>query len=182
MRIKECLSILMTVSLLAHVPLAYSADGRPSGEQVELHWRELGPVIAQGRVTTVLPDGTALQGLLLAVNEDALVLDVKKSSDKKAHPKGRTSILRDQITTLSLRETKGIVGRTALTLAGILGTGGLTGPLLASESRTAGAVVLGAVIGGGVGGYYLGRRIDHKTTLIRILPNDDRGGVERENQ
>jgi len=170
MQSKECAAIVMTLLLLAHVPSAHSADKPPSGRQIELHWNDLEPFVAGGRIATVLPGGAVLQGRAVTVNENALVMDVSKSSDKKTYPKGRTAIPRDQITTLRLRETKGTIGRIALTLAGIFGTSA-AGAVAIGDRDPDGfaAVVLGAMVAGGVGGYYLGRKIDRKTTVIKVL-------------
>jgi hypothetical protein len=63
--------------LFAQLPVAYSAT-----KPTEMRWSELGPFIAGREVSTVLPDGTFVRGRALAVDADALVLDVSKSSDR----------------------------------------------------------------------------------------------------
>lgn len=167
------LTILMVALISAQVPLAYPAGPQPSGRMIEMRWGELGPFIIGGRITTVLPDGTVLEGRALAVHEDALVLNTSRTSNKRTFPKGRTSIPRGQISILRLRETRGVVGRVSMTLLGTL-VGGATGigAAYGVENSAAGeALAWSTVIGVGVGGYYVGRAMDFKTTVIRVLPD-----------
>ena len=167
-------AVMVSVCLCAHASLAYSADKPPSGRQVEMRWGELGPFIARGRLTTVLPDGTVLQGRTLSVDLDALVINVSKSSDKRAYPKGRTSIPRGQVETLSIRRTEGKLGRILLTPAGFFGGAGLLVlAFLGSEGSGGGerSAILPIWVGANVGGYYGGKSIDSKTTVIKILPD-----------
>ena len=50
---------------------------------------------------------------------------------------------------------------------GVLLHGGYVKLVLPGER----AAVLGLLIGGGVGGYFVGRAMDRKTTLIKVLPD-----------
>ena len=59
------------------------AESRP----LELKWGELSPIIGGQQVQLVLPEGTAIKGEAVAVREEALVLDVKGTSNAKAYPK-----------------------------------------------------------------------------------------------
>jgi hypothetical protein len=106
-----------------------------SGKQVELRWNELGSFIAARQIKAVLTDGTYIKGRALAVNPDALILDKK----------GRTSIPRDSLSTISFTETKGVAGRITLTLVGTLACGV---PLAYSWHRASMGSSLAAFIAG----------------------------------
>jgi hypothetical protein len=158
-------AIVMCVALSFSLLPPFPCNGaeRVSGKQVELHWSELGSFIAARQIKAVLKDGTYIKGRALGVNPDALIVDKD----------GRTSIPRQSLSTISVTETKGVAGRITLTLVGTLGCGLGAGYI---GMETAGSGGLGAALAGvtaacGVGGYYAGRAIDRKTTLIKILPD-----------
>jgi len=92
-----------------------------SSNQVELKWSELAPLIIGHKVKLVLPGGPEIKGLAVAVREDALVLNVKKTSDRKAYPKGQNVIPRASLSTLQLETKQGSGGRTVGVIAGALG-------------------------------------------------------------
>jgi hypothetical protein len=161
MRKTIAISVALSFSLL--LPLACGGAERVSGKQVELHWSELGPFIAARQIKAVLTNGTYIKGRAIAVNPDALVLDKK----------GRTSIPRESVSTISVTETKGVAGRITLTLVGTLACGAGAGYIgvQAAGSGGLGAALAGVTAACGVGGYYAGRAIDRRTTLIKILPD-----------
>jgi hypothetical protein len=161
MRKAIVICVALSFSLLPPVPC--SGAERASGKQVELQWSELGSFIAARQIKAVLKDGTYVKGRALAVNPDALILDKK----------GRTSIPRESLSTISFTETKGVAGRITLTLVGTLACGVAAGyvGIQAAGSGGLGAALAGVTAACGVGGYYAGRAIDRRTTLIKILPD-----------
>ena len=74
------LLLLLLPSL--HAQPASSSAARP----VELKWGELSSLIRNQKVSMVLPDATMISGEAIVVREDALVIDVKKTSNASAYP------------------------------------------------------------------------------------------------
>jgi hypothetical protein len=178
---KERIMRLSMLLLATVTVLGLSANGFASERQIEIRWSELGAFLQGGKLIgggakamLMLPNGTIVEGQIAGVEKEQIALNVSKSSDKQAYPKGRVSIPRSLVTTIRLTQTKGY-GRAFGTIAGLLGGAGL-GTLVAlsyddqSASSAARAGVLGLWAGTTVGGYYVGRSLDRKTTIIRILP------------
>jgi hypothetical protein len=131
---------------------------------VEVKWSELGAIISGRTVELILLEGPKLRGDVDAVREDALVLDVTKTSDVKAYPKGGATIPRASVTTLKLERPRGHWGRTVGSLGGLMAGAALGG---LGDNLT--AAFYGAVAGS-IAGYYIGKAADKKGTVIRIVP------------
>jgi hypothetical protein len=139
---------------------------------LELRWSELAPIILEHRVKVVLPGGQEIQGQAVAVREDALVLDIEKTSDRKAYPKGQGSIPRTSLTTLQVETIRGSGGRTMGLIAGVLGGVVLGGDLIAHTAHSEAAAIssfLGISTGSAIAGYYAGRGHDRQVTIVKIL-------------
>ena len=147
-------------------------------EQASLKWSELGPRVTGKKVALVLPDGTSVQGKVRGVDPAGLRLDISKTSDKRAQPKGVHTIPRQSVSVLRVTEYRKI-GRLLFT-AGALATASVItaraaqdanlseGPLVAIIPTVGAAGVAGI----GVGGYYFGKALDKRVTDIRIAPGD----------
>jgi hypothetical protein len=104
-------------------------------------------------------------------------LPERETVTKQAYPEGNASIPRGSISEVRLKRVKGL-GR----LIGAAGAGTAAGlgslPWALSESRinvkdsTRGAQWLGLTAAAAVGGYFLGRLIDTKKTIIRVAPGN----------
>lgn len=149
--------------------LAAPSAARP----VELKWGELAPLIGNQKVQLALPDGAVISGETIAVRDDALVLDVKKTSNNAAHPKGNAAIPRDSVTLLQLerRSNKGAraIGTTVGIVSGVIG-----GAYIAAKAAndSAGAFLgtwTGIASASSVGGYLLGKELDKQTTYIKVV-------------
>ena len=146
--------------------------------QVQLKWSEAGPRITGKKVALVLPDGTSVQGKVREAGPDGLRLDISKTSDKRAQPKGVHTIPRHSLSVLRVTEYRKW-GR-IVTTAGVLATAGAFLSFGAHDSGlTEGPlVVILPVVGGlgtaglGVGGYYFGKALDKRVIEIRIVPGD----------
>jgi hypothetical protein len=164
---RSVLAILLAVALAA--PFAASAESRP----IELQWSELGSRLQGRDIELVLPDGTALRGEVEAIREDTLVLNVKKTSNSKAHPKGNALIPRTSVTLLSLNESRGRWGRTVGVTLGTLTGMALGGYVAAADTRSAAAGLSTFLALSGAGtltGYFLGKSADDRVTYIRVVP------------
>jgi uncharacterized protein YcfJ len=145
------------------------AESRP----LELEWGDLSPMIKGQQVQLVLPEGTAIQGEAMAVREEALVMDVKSTSNAKAYPKGSATIPRASVTLIQVERRRGSWGRKLGTVVGVLSGLVLGGYVAAETADSAGpgiATFLGIASAGTVGGYYVGKELDRRVTLIKIVP------------
>ena len=149
--------------------LAAPSAARP----VELKWGELAPLIGNQKVQLALPDGAVISGETIAVRDDALVLDVKKTSNKAAHPKGNAAIPRDSVTLLQVERQshKGAraIGTTVGVVSGVIGGGYVAAKAAGSTAGGFLATWTGLVTAGSVGGYMIGKEIDQQTTYIKVV-------------
>ncbi|OFW00143.1 MAG: hypothetical protein A3H94_03410 [Acidobacteria bacterium RIFCSPLOWO2_02_FULL_60_20] len=143
--------------------------------EVERSWSEI-PSIVGSEISLALPDLTYVQGKALAIRADGLDMDVKKTSDSKLHPKGKTTIPRALISVIELRTKRRGRFPLAAKVVGSAGSlGGLIlGGVLGNKSGDGNSILIGMAAGtvaGAVGGVLLGRQIDmdSETTFIRIL-------------
>jgi len=152
------------------VSAAVPAAALAASNRIELRWIELAPVVVNHKVKAVLPDGTEIQGLVVAVRDDALVLNVKS---RKGYPTGQNVIPRASLSTLQIDDFRGAGGRTIGVIVGALGGLILGGDLVAHTANTEAVAVssfLGISTASAIAGYYAGRTRDHNVTMIRIVP------------
>jgi hypothetical protein len=124
-------------------------------------------------VKLVLPGGAEIQGEAIAVREDTLLLNVKKTSDRKSYPRGQNTIPRASVTTLQLETIRGSGGRTIGVIVGALGGLILGGDLVAHTAHSEAAAIssfLGISTGSAIAGYYAGKTSDRRVTTVKILP------------
>ena len=70
--------------------------------QLRSRWDELPNMIEGMNIRMNLPDSTVIRGQTLEVRPDELIVDVRRTSDPRLHPKGRTSIPRSDVSTIEL--------------------------------------------------------------------------------
>ncbi len=164
---RSSVAILMTTMLAGQS--AAIAESRP----IELKWSELGSHIQDRNIELVLPDGASIDGEVEAVRDDALVLNIKKTSNTAAHPKGNAVIPRTSVSGLLIKESRGKWGRSVGVTLGTL-TGVTLGVYLAAtktHSDAAGLTTFLSLTGAGtLGGYFLGRSADRSEKSIRVVP------------
>jgi hypothetical protein len=152
---------------------AVSADAaRPTGA-VELRWSELAPVIAGQDVTLQLSDGSAVRGEVLVVRDDALVIARPASRGRTAGDGAEAIIQRTLLQTITVRKTRGSWGRHLGTVIGVLNgvvLGGYIAGSLADSAETGVPLFLALASGMTMAGYYTGRRLDERLTVIRVVP------------
>jgi hypothetical protein len=161
-------------------PVAYSltllllgqANAFAAPAPLELKWNELNAAIYGRVVELTLPGAFTVKGEVAAVREDGLVLEVKKTSDAKAFPKGNAVIPRSSVTLLKLEKRRGTNWRMMGTTLGVL-SGVILGGYIAGKTATspgAGiAVFLASASAISVAGHLAGSAADKRTTLIRIV-------------
>lgn len=140
--------------------------------KIEVRWSELSPLVLAHTVSLVLPGGTAITGEVEAVRDDSLTLDVRKTSNSAVQPKGTASIPRASITTLQVTDAAGSGGRILGVVVGVVVGMVAGGEIVAHTSPfSEGAAVgtfTGVSIAGATGGYFAGRSVDRRTTIIRV--------------
>jgi hypothetical protein len=168
---------VLIVNLLSTPSLGFAAGA----DEIQLPWSEIAALVDHQKVALVLPDGTMIEGQVLAVEPDALVLDIKKSSDPRAHPAGQSSIPRSSVSVLQLKQLKGnrrwlgaVIGAGAGSVAGWLlaeGVFHVSGEgLNPSRAPVVVGSVAGLVAGAAAIGYFAGRKGDQRVTFIKIIP------------
>jgi hypothetical protein len=161
---------------LALAPTAVPhSSGQPSetSRPLELKWGELAPVIQGHHVELALSEGRTVSGEVIVVRDDALVLDVSRSSDVRAFPNGNGTVPRTAIAFITLSRSRGSSGRTLGTVVGVLAGVVVGGYLAGTSTDSAGAGIplfLATASGITVAGYYGGKQLDKEVTRIRVIP------------
>jgi hypothetical protein len=141
--------------------------------RIQSRWADLGGRVVDRKVSLTTRDGVALEGRVIAVEADALQMDVSKTSNRTTHPKGRQAVSRQAISALRITERRGY-GR----VIGAVGAVGAAGGIVAASSPNVhegvGIVLVPLVaglgaLGAGVAGYFIGRKIDTRVTEIVII-------------
>jgi len=101
-------NVLLVAMVAAAAALAAPQDKpREAGARVyRLQWRDLERMTRGRRISLTLPSGVRLEGQVAAVAADELALDVLKTSDKRAYPKGRAIVLRPEVQRFRIFETR----------------------------------------------------------------------------
>ena len=155
----------MAAILLA---LTIAPSGANAAALVHLQWKSL-PSLVGKTVKIAMPGGTAIMGKAVGVEPDALLVEVKRTSDAKAYPKGVTRVPRATLHRFEMR-TKGKAFRIVGTMLGSFI--GLVGGAMAawgSRGNRASAAVIGIWSGGTVGGYFLGNALDKDWKPVEIV-------------
>ena len=148
------------LALLLAVPLLAEAAAL-----MHVKWEGLAVVTGQ-TVSIAMPGGAVITGKATSVEADALVVDVRKTSD-------RATLHRFEI------ETKGKVGRSVATPMGfVVGVGAGLGAAIAIQGGVlnnnnptgAAAAWIGIAAAGTVAGYFVGNSVDKHWTPVEILP------------
>ena len=159
-----------TIAALLWISQGVARGGEPG--QLQMKWSELDSVIAGRKVALVLPSGTHIQGKVLRVEPEGLRLNIAKTSDRKAQPKGEHLIPRQSVSVLRYTEYRKIgrlVGTLGLPAAVAVGALAATPSYLEGGAIAAAAAArTGCVVGAAIGGYYIGKRVDKNITEIRV--------------
>jgi hypothetical protein len=154
--------------LASAVVLGFYSQAK-AGEQEEMTWGELSSL--SGRtIRMTMPETAVITGRLIAVEPQGLVLQISKTTDKAAYPKGRFVVPRSEVKVLSVL-SKRKRGRVIGTIGGAWS--GLTLGILAAvpASSVGGALAALAGVGGGTTalGYFLGDAADRRTTTVVVV-------------
>ena len=138
-------------------------------------WNELSRMIPGMTIRMILPDGAVIRGHVLEVRPDELVVDVRRTSNRRLHPKGRTAIPRSDVSAIELflRRPPGAKPDVGAIGAGL--GGAAVSPLIFSLGETnkiSGWAALAIAIGAAAGGAMVANRIHgHRAdVLITVVP------------
>ena len=138
-------------------------------------WNELSRMIPGMNIRMTLPDGTVIRGQVLEVRPDELVVDVRRTSNGRLHPKGRTGIPRPDVSAIELflRRPPGAKPNVGAIGAGL--GGAAVSPLIFSLGETnkiSGWAALAMAIGAAAGGAMAANRIHGHPSdvLITVVP------------
>lgn len=159
---------------LALVPLLSCVAAQPPRQ---LKWEEL-PIITGKNLMVIMPGGAAVTGKATAVEADALVMRVTKTTDPAAYPKGSLRVPRATLHTIELK-TKGVKFRVIGTALGAVA--GLAGGIGAAIEIQGGlfnnhnpggatAAFVGIPVALTTAGYFLGNAADRKSVTVEVLP------------
>lgn len=146
-----------------------------SAETRQVRWNELSSVVGH-TVQIGMPDGGAISGKALAVEPDALIVQIQKTNKPAAYPRGTFNVPRSTLHVLEMRaKTKRyrILSTAVFSAAGLLG-GALTawaiggGILNNLNENKAAAAFTGIWAGATAGGYLLGNAADRHTVTIYV--------------
>lgn len=154
-------------------PLADSVQGEPAAgvRPLELTWDELSPVV-RGHVVELFVSGTTITGEVISVRDDALLMDVRHTSDENAFGRGSVTIPRTSIGQMRVRVSRGSWGRNLGTTIGVISgvIGGLWIAANVADTAEVGIPLwVGLASGMTLGGYQLGKAADSRTIAIRVI-------------
>lgn len=154
---------------MAPVVLVWAAPlqaGAP--REVSVRWEELAPLVEKREIETVLANGVHIRGRVEQVLAEALVVNVKRTSDPNLVPKGHTRVARELVSELTVRWKQG-PARAVLAVAGWFGLPFLifaSGAASPEELRTAGSLAVASA--GAAIGYVMGSDLDARCLRVRV--------------
>jgi hypothetical protein len=161
--------ILASLALLA---LAAAFPARAAGPR-RVTWNELPTAVVGRQVSIALPEGV-VAGRVTAVEADALILNVARTANAKAYPKGSLRVPRAGLRALELA-SKTHRWRIIATPLGLLAglAGGLGAALAISFSNNndtgAAAALIGITAGGTIAGYLIGNAADRHSVTVEVV-------------
>jgi hypothetical protein len=166
--------------LLATAAVGADKDGKHSDRRtLRLEWRDLDRMVRGRNIDLTLPSGIRLKGRVTSVEVDALMLDVRKTSNRRAYPKGRAVVPRPEVTQFMLVRKEGhawsAVGAGIGGSIGAVTTAGAVHFIRDDGPKAAAAALLiglPAALGFG-----LGWAADHECVDVMVVPDsgtDDR--------
>jgi hypothetical protein len=166
------ISLRTPAALVVAFALVGQSTGIAAPRPLELKWSELSSTIRGRTIRLTLPEGATVSGEVIVVREESLVVNVRKTSDPKAYPTGNATIARTSVTVLRMTESDGRWGRKVGSRLGTL-SGVLAGVYVVAKTEPsggAGLAIFGAITAAGMlGGYFVGRSADARTTLIQVV-------------
>lgn len=143
----------------------------------QMKWEELSTINGRN-ISIVMPQGAAVSGKLSAVQADALILRVSKTTDRVAYPKGELRVPRESLRAIEVH-SKGhkfrVIGTVLGFVAGAAGGAaaaiGVQGGIFNTDHQGAAAATFAGILAGGTAaGYLIGNAADRKSMTIQVVP------------
>ena len=162
--------------LAAAALLLWIAPAAGAVSPQRLTWEEL-PQLVGKYVSIALYDGGAVAGKVREVQADALLIEVSKSTNPAAYPRGPMLVPRAKLHVLDLhgkghkyRVIGAALGFVAGAASGMGVAIGVQGGLFSNEhGAAAGTALIGMMAAVTSAGYAAGNAADRRTTTIRII-------------
>jgi hypothetical protein len=161
------------ISLLVMLVWGTPRAGATSKEQLQTKWEGLSAIVGR-KVRVVMPDGARIEGRATTVEVDALAVDIYKSSNKTAYPKGKFLVPRATLKAVDVERNTRHWQVVGLAVGG--GVGVFFG-VLARDSTKGFINSTGAAAGFGAAavampvlGYLIGHSADRRTITYVITP------------
>jgi len=139
-------------------------------DERQTNWAGLSVVVGQ-RVRVLMPDGARIEGKATGLEVDALAIEVAKSSNRKAYPKGRFLAPRATLQAVDVVQPSTKVWRIVCTaLGGAIGYVALRGTINLAKSNTGKAGLGALALGFPVAGYLIGNAADRRIVTYVIVP------------
>jgi hypothetical protein len=165
----------LAIRVVALLALAYCVPRSIAGTGGErrVNWDGLAAIVGR-QVRVVMPDGAHIEGSVTGLETDALAVDIHKTSNRKAYPKGHFLLPRATLRAVDVVERSSKHWRIVCVALGG-GIGYLAARAAINSSKGSGPGVggigLGTLAAGlPVGGYLLGNAADRRVTTYVITP------------
>jgi hypothetical protein len=165
-----------SAALVSFVMLTVSSQGLLAHQiRQRSTWNELARMIPGMKIRMVLPDGTAIGGQALEVRADELVVDVRQTSNPRLHAKGRSEILRSDVSAIELFSRRPLPGNPDVGAIGAGLGGAAVSPLLfylGETNKISGWAALAIAVGAAAGAAMAANHIHGHPgdVLITVVP------------
>ena len=140
-----------------------------SNEERQIAWGDLQKIVGK-KVRVVMPDGTQVQGKAVAVEADALTVQVSKTSNAGAYPKGKLLVPRATLKSFDVKHSTyhwRVIGVTIGVVAGVA-VFALVSVEVDGIFGKPGAVSWAAAAALPAAGYFLGQKADQQVTTYVV--------------
>jgi hypothetical protein len=163
-----------TIGIWLLVWLSWGTLPAVAGSNQERHvtWDGLSEIIGKN-VRVVMPDGSRIEGRATELQADALVVNIRKTANKAAYPKGKFLVARATLRALDVSRNT-VYWRATGVVVGTVAGAGLFAALFErhrlATSGLAGTTYFALGVSIPVVGYFVGNAADHHTITYVITP------------
>ena len=155
-----------SLALLVLLPLSHAAVFAGGTDQRQIAWNDLSAILAKN-VRIVMPDGTRIEGKAVALESDALAVQVTKTTNVNDYPKGRLLVPRATLQAFDIHRPTfywRVIGVFVGAVGGAVAGVGISATHFGRTSSGGPVAATAAAVVVPVAGYYLGKRADQRVT------------------
>jgi hypothetical protein len=137
-----------------------------SADQRQIAWSDL-PMVFDQNIRIVMPDGTRIEGKAVALESDALAVQVTKTTNVNDYPKGRLLVPRATLQAFDIHRPTfywRVIGVFVGAVGGAVAGVGISATNFGRTSSGGPVAATAAAVVVPVAGYYLGKRADQRVT------------------